>query len=225
MKKIILLMVFMISGMCYGQSNFIDTVFYNNGKKKVCKFQKETSSQILFQTRDDTGILDWTVSKEKIQKYIDKTDDGVKEIIISDHKIPTQNQTTATVIKLPTLKDSINFLMNENIMMKQQLSQSAVNFGNLFNGVNLAGKHLKRSATYSWLALSGTVISGFFTVLATSYNVKISNTNNRTRTNSLTDSRNICYAFAGVFGAATLGCTIMIPISIGKSGKILKEIK
>ena len=186
----------LISGMCFGQPNFSDTVYYNNGKKKVCKFKSETSTQILFQTKDENGVLDWFVGKDKIAKYVVQTRTGPNEVIISDKPFVLKSGLT-----LPTLKDSVNYLMAE---INKQKSTPI----NIVTDINISGNRIRNAGLFAFGSLAAGAVSGLCFAL-----------NQEAREPEY--AMNAGYIFAGIAAA----CSLAVPIELLMAGSKLKKLK
>lgn len=226
MKKFIFITIFLIAGnWCSGQINtFVDTVFYNDGRIYVCKITGETSDNIQFKTKDSTTILDWNVGKYKLKRYVDidaftnnvyesKTFIEKKDSVIN--LVPSNKK-----VELTSMQDTIIFLFNENASMQKQLSQSAVNFGNIYNNVYSAGKNLKTTGTISIVGIGFGVIGGFC-FLMSSYYAKPTANATRSYEHDVQSWATLGAVACGISGA----CMISIPIGIFSAGKKLKAIK
>lgn len=223
-----MMITFLMAGMCYGQINqFVDTVFYNDGRIYVCKITGETSDNIQFKTKDSTTILDWNVGKYKLKRYVDidaftnkiyesKTFIVKKDSVIN---VPSNNHQMKK-IELTSMRDSINFLFNENTSVKNQLSQSAVNFGAIYNNVYDAGKNLKTTGIISITGISFGVIGGFC-FLMSSYYAKPINNPDRSYDHDAKSWNTLGAVACTISGA----CMISVPIGIFCAGNKLKKIK
>lgn len=195
-----------MAGMCYGQNQYIDTVFYKNGKTVICKIRSETETTLIYQTKDQGYYDEWNISKSKISKYIDNTpgDESKYNIVKFDDIPETKFIGTKKPVILLTLKDTVNFLMYENIDLKNQISRSAINFG----CVSTAGNRIKNAGLFSLVALGSGMISGLCLAF-----------NQESRTPEY--ARNAGYIFAGIAAV----CTIAVPIELLTAGKKLKNLK
>lgn len=210
---------------CSGQINtFVDTVFYNDGRIYVCKITGETSDNIQFKTKDSTTILDWNVGKYKLKRYVDidaftnkvyesKTFIGKKDSVIN--LVPSNKK-----VELTSMQDTIKFLFNENASMQKQLSQSAVNFGNIYNNVHSAGKNLKTSGVISIAGIGFGIIGGLCFLMSSYYAKPIDNPDRSYDHDA--KSWNTLGAVACTISGA---CMISVPIGIFCAGNKMKKIK
>lgn len=201
-----MMITFLMSGMCYGQifNGYIDTVYFTNNKKVVCKIKKETDSLLIYQTNNQGVYEDWRISKIRISKYIDKVPGDEFQTNIVEFNHNTKFSLGDNKIILRTLKDSINYLMNKNNSLSQQQARIAVNFGN----VSIAGNRIKNAGIFSIIALGTGIISGFcigFNQEATTPEYAL----------------NAGYIFGGIAAV----CSIAVPIELITSGKKLKNLK
>lgn len=200
------LIVFLMTGMCYGQifNGYIDTVYFTNNKKVVCKIKKETDSLLIYQTKNQGVYEDWRMSKIKISKYIDNVPgDELQTNIVEFNHFKNFSLGDNKII-LRTLRDSINYLMNQNNSLLKQQAIIAVNFGN----VNIAGNRIKNAGIFSFVALGSGIISG----LCIGFNQEAP-----TPEYALT---------AGyIFGGIAAVCSIAVPIELITAGKKLKYLR
>lgn len=227
MKKLLLIAItFLMAGMCSGQrySTFMDTVFYNDGRVYVCKIEGETDTHLQFTTKDSTQILEWNVAKYKLKRYVD-IDALTNKVYEAKTFVQKRDSvitltTSAKKKELLTTHDSLMFLFDENILMKKQLSQSAVNFGNIYNNVYSSGKNLKTAGTISIVGIGFGVIGGFC-FLMSSYYAKPTANATRSYEHDVQSWATLGAVACGISGA----CMISIPIGIFSAGKKLKAIR
>lgn len=227
MKKLLLIAItFLMAGMCSGQKNntYVDTVFFNDGRIYICKITGETSTNIQFNTKDSTGFYEWTVGKYKLKGYVDVDafTGKIYEKKNFTYKTDTSNVVTVNPKEfiLGSMQDSLNYLFMQSSSMQKDISQSAVNFGNIYNNVYSAGKNLKTAGTISIVGIGFGVIGGFC-FLMSSYYAKPTANATRSYEHDVQSWATLGAVACGISGA----CMISIPIGIFSAGKKLKAIR
>ena len=194
MKQIIIIITFLMSGMCYGQE-CNDTIFFKNKVWKSCIIDSVSDNALFIRLKRFKQLEHDTVFMVSVKRYV-----------IAD-KI--QEKTILQDIKTEELSV---FSLNNRI-------------NNIVHEQNRAGHNLRNAATLSYVSIFTAGISGLFLGLAANYQAQWNYESNVKARNSLINSRNTCYVFGGIFGVATLGCTLAIPINIGKAGQRLRNVK
>jgi hypothetical protein len=190
MKKLIFTSILILGILqCFSQTQ--DTIVLKNGAKIACKVIIEGAFSIGYEVK---GKL------EPKTKYI-----NVEKVNFIKKKQPEQ---TNYNLQDDSEVTDIEYLMNENALLKKQQNQLAVNIKGMFANINIAGNMIKNAGYFSLGALGAGIISGLCLGLSQKASIP-------------ENARIAGYVFAGIAGI----CTIAIPIDLISAGGKLKKIK
>jgi hypothetical protein len=186
MKKIILLLMLLIGNYVYGQK--WDTIVCKDGNKVPCRIVDVGDVDVFYKFTYDTNGSSYKMHMKNVERVVfwntKSTQNDNKKV-----EIP-KNRVVYDIESLSKKVDALEQNINTNIRLQ-----------------NSAGYHLNMAATYSYLAISATIVSGVLSVVG-----------------ALNNNKPLIIV-SGITGAAGLVFTIAIPIQLNRAGNKLMRQK
>jgi hypothetical protein len=183
MKKIVLLLMLFIGGYTYGQK--WDTIVCKDGNKVPCRIVEVGDVDVFYKFTYDTTGHSYKMHLKNVERVVFW---GAKSI-----------QYVNKTLEIPKNKVEYNI---ETLSKKVEALENNINTNIRIQ--NYAGYHLNMAATYSYLAISATIVSGVVSLVG-----------------ALNNYNKPILIVSGIIAGASLCFTIGIPIQLNKAGNTL----